>query len=125
MLRFKLNYFLLAAGLFISEVYIAMFVQNRFIRYFFGDVLVVILMYMSIRSILKTSIYKTTIAVLLLAYAIEIFQYFKGIEVLGIEDHLWARLILGTTFTWNDILAYTLGGLIILLIEKYNQHATY
>ncbi len=54
---------------------------------------------------------------LLFSYAIEALQYFKIVEIVGLEKSKFARVIIGTSFSWVDILAYTLGIVFVLLIE--------
>ncbi len=118
LLNFKKGYFLIAIILFLIELYIALYIKEPIIRHFFGDVLVVILIYTFIKSFFNFSVKSTAIGVLIFSYAIEIFQYFKGIELLGLQDNYLARLIIGTTFTWSDLIAYVLGYVLILFFEK-------
>ena len=101
--------------LFLVEVFIALFVHDNFIRPFFGDVLVVILIYCFIKSFINSPVVVTAVAVLLFAYAIEVLQYFNIIKVLGLQNSAIARILIGTSFEWTDLLAYALGiGLVIL-----------
>jgi len=118
MFQFNFRYFLAFILLFSSEVCIIIFSKNHFIRYFFGDVLVVALLYCFIRSFIKNSIYKTVIAVLAFSFLIETLQYFNFIHLLGLQKSTLAKLILGTTFSWSDIFAYILGALLIVVFEK-------
>lgn len=60
---------------------------------------------------------KTAIAVLLFSYVIEILQYFHILNVLRLENSRFASVVLGTSFEWTDILAYTLGILFVVIIE--------
>ena len=78
----------------------------------------VILMYTFIKSIFKLSVKSTVLGVLIFSYLIEIFQYFNGIELLGLQDNYLARLVIGTTFTWSDLVAYLMGGALIIIFEK-------
>jgi len=118
MFQFNSRYFLTFLLLFSSEVCIAVFSKNHFIRYFIGDVLVVALLYCFIRSFIENSIYKTIIAVLAFSFLIEALQYINFIEYIGLKKYQLAKLILGTTFSWGDMLAYTIGALFILISEK-------
>ena len=74
MLKFERKYFFSAMILFLVEVFIALFVHDNFIRPFFGDVLVVILIYCFIKSFINSPVVVTAVAVLLFAYAIEVLQ---------------------------------------------------
>ena len=51
---------------------------------------------------------------------IEILQYYKIVEVFDLQDVKLAKVIIGTAFSWLDMLAYTLGIAFVLVIEKYN-----
>jgi len=118
MLQFKKNYFLLTILLFIIEVCIALFIHDQFIRPYFGDVLVVILIYCFVKSFFNISVTKTAIGVLLFAFLIETLQYFLIVEKLNLQDSKLARTVIGTSFAWEDILAYIAGIIIVIVIEK-------
>lgn len=117
MLVFKSNYLLITSLLFITEVLIALLVHDKIVRPYFGDLLVVILLYCFIKSFLNWSIPQTCWLVLLFAYVIETLQYFNFVHHLGLANSKIANVILGTSFAWLDILAYTLGIVIVSGIE--------
>jgi hypothetical protein len=121
-LLFNKNYALLFLIFLLIEVAIAIYFKTGFIRYTLGDYLVVMLLYCGIKSFFKIKpIYATTI-VLCIAYCIEILQYFNLLQLLGLESNTIAKLILGSTFHFEDIIAYTLGILTILFVE--HKHKT-
>jgi hypothetical protein len=117
LLHFQLKYFLLTLVLFIMEVIIGLYFHDAIIRPYFGDFLVVILMYCFVKSFVNTPVIRTAFYVLLYAYAVEISQYFHFINILGLGRSKIAVLILGTYFSWTDMLMYTLGILLVILIE--------
>ncbi|HEY1060190.1 MAG TPA: DUF2809 domain-containing protein [Daejeonella sp.] len=118
MYRFHKGYFGLTAGLFLTEVLIAMYVHDDFIRPYFGDFLVVILMYCFIRTFANLDVKLTVIAVLMFSYLIEVLQYLNFVEIIGLGNSELARTLIGTSFAWMDIAAYTTGSLAILWLEK-------
>ncbi len=118
MYRFHKGYFGLTAGLFLTEILIAMYVRDDFIRPYFGDFLVVILMYGFIRTFVNLDVKLTVIAVLLFSYLIEVLQYLNFVEIIGLGNSELARTLIGTSFAWMDIVAYTTGSLAILWLEK-------
>jgi len=120
MFQFNYKYFIISVLLLIIEVSIALLNPNNFIRYFLGDVIVVVLIYTFIRAILNSNKKITALVVLIFSISIEIFQYFNGIELLGLENYTLASLIIGTTFSWTDLLAYSIGFGIIINTEKIN-----
>lgn len=103
--------------LLLLEVIIAK-TANGFIRHTFGDFLVVILLYYFVKSFLEITSVKLIIYVLLFSYTIEILQSFKFVKLLGMEDNRLANIIIGNTFSYGDLLAYTLGGISVYFIEK-------
>lgn len=116
--RFNKIYFGLTVLLFAIEVLIALYVHDAIIRPYIGDLLVVILIYTFIRSILNTPVLPTVIGVLLFAYLVEFLQYCQLINILGLQDSKIASIIIGVSFEWIDMLAYTAGAALILVGES-------
>ena len=119
MLKFNRRYFGLAVLIFAIEVLIALFVDDNFVRPYFGDVLVVILLYCLLKSFLFLPVFTPAMLVLLFSFAIEFLQYVRIIEKLGLENSTIARTVIGTSFVWMDLLAYMGGIAIVLVVEKY------
>lgn len=118
MLKFNIRYLILTLLFFLTEVLIALFVSDNFIRPYFGDVLVVILMYCFVRSFMDVPVLETVIAVLLFAFLIEFFQYLNMVEILGWQKSRLAKTVLGHSFSWADVVAYITGAVAILVVEK-------
>jgi Protein of unknown function (DUF2809) len=118
MITFNKNYFTLTILLFITEVLIALYVRDAFIRPYLGDVLIVILLYCFIKSFLNLSDFAVALRVLTFAFAIELLQYVNMVEVLELQNSGLARIVLGTSFSWLDLLAYTVGIVIVLVVEQ-------
>ncbi len=119
MFIFNKKYFLFFILLFITEVLIALYVNDKFIRPYLGDVLVVILIYCFIKSFIKIKPLTAAITTLLLAYTIEFAQYFNIVERLNLSHSKLARTVIGIGFDVIDLVAYTSGIIITLLIEKF------
>jgi hypothetical protein len=119
LITFKLRYFLFAVLLFITEVLIALYVNDRIIRPYIGDVLVVILIYCAVKTFLHIPVFKAAICVWIFALLVETLQYFNFVSLLGLKHNKLANVVLGNYFAWMDIAAYTVGLLIILLAEKH------
>ncbi len=119
MFTFNKNYFIIAALIFIIEVLIALFVRDNFVRPYLGDTLVVILIYCFIRSFLILPVLTLAIFVLVFSFTIELLQYFNIVERLGLEKSEIVRTVIGTSFAWIDVLAYTVGFAIVVIVEKY------
>ena len=117
MFTFNLRFFLLTILFFIIEVLIALYVRDNFVRPYVGDYLVVMLIYCAVRTIIKANPVKMAIGVLLFAYLVEVLQYLRIVDRLGLSDNTLAKTVIGYGFEWADMLAYTLGVLTIVLIE--------
>lgn len=61
---------------------------------------------------------KTAIGVLIFSYFVEMLQYFNVVNVLGLQNSKVARVIIGTSFAWQDILAYTTGIIAVIVVEN-------
>ena len=116
-LHFNLKYFIASIVLFLVELTIAILHFNAFIRGFLGDVLIILLMYSFLKIFIKNNILKTAIFVLAFAYFVEFLQFFRLAELFHIKSKI-LLIIVGSVFDLWDLVAYTLGFLFILLIEK-------
>ena len=96
MWHFNKIYFRLTVILFLIEVAIALFIKDRFIRPYLGDVLVVILIYCFVKSLVKISVHKAAVLVLLFAFCIEILQYINIVEKLKLQHNTVAKTVFGT-----------------------------
>lgn len=104
------------------EVFIALFVHDKFVRPYVGDMLVVVLIYFAVRIVIPQGCRFLPLYVFLFAFLVEVLQYFHLVEVLGVENNRFLRTILGATFDVKDIICYAVGGLVVMLyeyIEKY------
>ena len=119
-LQFNKNYLVLAHSLLLIELAIAFIIKTGFIRYTFGDYLVVILLYAIIRGFTNLSVRASALVVLFIAYGIELLQLTPFLTYFNLQDSFTAKLILGSTFHAGDLIAYTLGIITVLLIEHYN-----
>ncbi len=112
------HYLLVTILLFFIEVAIALYIKDSFIRPYFGDFLVVILLYCFLKSFLNLKILTSAIIVFTFSVIIEFLQYLNIIETLGLQNSSLAKTIIGTSFSWLDILTYFLGITFVLFFEK-------
>jgi hypothetical protein len=118
-MKFKPTYFLLAISLFIIEAAIAVYMDDAFVRPYFGDLLVVILIYCAIKTFFDLPRIKTAIAVFIFACFIELSQYFHLVQLLGWGSSTTATTVMGTFFSFVDIIMYALGTLVTIGAETY------
>jgi hypothetical protein len=115
-LKLRLTYFLLIiltiiTGL-LSRHYSA-------IPLFIGDVLWALMVYFIMRFLfIRAGIKTVTIYSLLFCYAIEFSQIYKAPWIDNLRHTLFGRLVLGDTFLWGDLLSYTCGIIIGILVDR-------
>lgn len=112
----RLIYGMVAFLLFLSEVLIALYCKPGFIRSYFGDVLVTVLLCALARVVFTKSLWVSPI-VLAFSVLVEWMQYLHLATLLGVEDTVLG-IIIGTTFSWLDILCY-LSGCVIFSSSEY------
>ncbi len=117
-IAFNSFYFTAAVILFIIEVIIALYVNDSIIRPYFGDVLVVILLYCFIKSFINAPVFATAVGVLLFSFIIETLQYFNFVALIGLERSTFANIVIGNYFAWADLFAYIVGIVIVLICEQ-------
>lgn len=102
---------------FCIEVIIALF-GHGFIRAFFGDFLVVIMLYYFMASFINIKSNYLALIVLLIAYFVEFLQFIDILSMVNYQKNTFVNTILGTTYHNMDMLAYTLGIATVILLEN-------
>lgn len=116
--RLRMGYGLAALLLFVIEVLIALFIRDRFIRPYGGDILVTLLICCVIRVILPRG-YRLPIGggVLLFAVLVEVGQYFGLVYRLGLGHIEFFRILIGTGFSWWDMVCYAAGCILFVAVD--------
>ena len=115
----RITYSVLALVLLATEIFIAVAIPaTSFIRHSLGDLLVVILVYFTIKAIINFDAKKLAIGSCLFAFAIEFAQYFHVLDYFNISNR-FIRIILGTSFSVEDLLMYLLGSIAVYLIDTH------
>lgn len=121
-LKFSYAYLLATLAVLLLEIIIALYVRDPFIRPYVGDTLAVILVYCFFKIGIRSHKLSLTILALCIAFCIEGLQATNFIEMIGLEDNAFAKVILGTSFSWGDMLAYIAGALLIFIFEFRKPH---
>lgn len=121
MKNIKVKYLIISCVILILEITIALFVNDQFIRPIFGDYLASILVFYLLATFLKKDLNKIALLSLLISYIIEFLQYIHILELLNLDKIKILNILLGNSFSWTDMLAYTLGILTIVLIHNYKK----
>ena len=102
----------------IIEILIALFVNDCFIRPYGGDILVTVLICCFVRIFFTKGIRFLPLYVFLFAAAVEVAQYFDFVSILHLNDITFFRILLGTSFSFIDIICYGVGCFIFFISEK-------
>ena len=90
-----------------------------FIPLFIGDILWATMVYFICRFLFIDKEAKFVVLVsLLFCYGIEFSQLYKAPWIDNLRHTLFGRLVLGDTFLWSDLLCYTVGVAIGVVIEN-------
>lgn len=101
-----------------AEVIIALFVRDKFIRPYGGDILVTVLLCCFVRVFFPKKIKLIPLWVFLFAVFVEAMQYINIVDLLGLGNIAFFRVLIGTSFSFGDIVCYGIGCLLFLLAEK-------
>lgn len=112
-------YLLVTICLLFIEIAIALFVKDKIIRPYIGDLLVVILIYAFVKIWISNREILVAICVFVFACFIEFLQYFHIVEVLGLGDNKVATVIIGSKFNTLDIVMYLMGTIAVIVTEKF------
>lgn len=115
--RLHAGYAAIAAALFIIEVCIALFVRDSFVRPVLGDVLAVMLVYCMVLAVIDLRPVAAALFAFAVGIVVELMQYADALSLLGLQNNPVARIVLGTTFSWGDIVAYWVGAVICVAAE--------
>jgi Protein of unknown function (DUF2809) len=119
--RFDRRSFLIFLLVLILEIIIGTFFHDRFVRYFLGDVLIVVLICYFLRSWWAIRLRVLLLGTLAFAFLVELAQYVDLIGRLGWQHSEFTRLTIGSTFDWMDLVAYTIGTGLSLIIAKVRR----
>lgn len=103
--------------LFFVEVLIALFVHDRFVRPYVGDMLVVVVVYAFVRIFIPEKCKLLPLYVFVFAAGVEVLQLFHIVEVLGMENNPFLRTLIGSVFDFKDVLCYGIGCIVLGIYE--------
>ena len=118
MLNKKRNvYMILFLVLFAIEVYIALYVRDDFVRPYFGDVLVTLLIGCLVRVFIPEKIKALPIYVFIFAVFVELAQLIDVVGILGVGDNKILSVLVGRSFSFIDIVCYLAGCLLLYTLD--------
>ncbi len=101
----------------ICVIIVVFFSQNHIIRGFVGDVVIIFLLYFLAKVFSDASPLKLSFFILLSAFIVELMQYFRIIEILGLEQSKIAQIVIGSVFDPLDLLAYMAGAILVYFLD--------
>lgn len=114
----RLVYLLTTIILLITEVLIALYVHDDFIRPYVGDALVVIVLYTFVRILIPEKGRLLPLFIFIFAVVVEILQGIHIVNILGVADNRFLRTLIGDSFDIKDILCYGVGCILLWLYES-------
>jgi len=113
----RIRYVMAFIMLLLIEVMIALFIHDRFIRPYIGDVLVVIVLYCFVRIFVQKRMRLLSMYIFVFAVIVELLQFLNIVGLLGLSRNTFANTVVGTSFDWKDIICYAVGCIIIEIVE--------
>ena len=104
-----------------TELVIALFVRDSFVRPYVGDVLVTVLLCSLCRIVVPNKMKALPVFVFIFATLVELMQYFDIVKLLGLEGNRLISTLVGRTFSFADIVCYAIGCLLFYGIERIIQ----
>ena len=103
--------------LLVLEVLIALFVHDKLIRPYIGDVIVVMVLYVAVRMVKPEGFKFLPLYIFLFATLVEYSQFFKLTELLNVKNNAFLRVLIGSVFDVKDILSYGIGCILLGIYE--------
>ena len=89
------------------------------IPFFVGDTLWATMIFFIVRFILVTDSWKKVAVIsLLICFAVEVSQLYQAHWINSVRRTLPGRLILGQGFLWTDLVAYTVGICVGVMVDR-------
>ena len=110
----RLPYIIAFAVILILEILIGLYVRDSFIRPYGGDILVTALLCCLSRAVLPKL--SPALPVFIFAAFVEFTQWLGLAKLLGVEGTL-IGVIIGSSFSWLDVVCYGVGCLAFAAVE--------
>ncbi len=119
--RLRITYIIFFLVILITEICIALFIHDDFIRPYVGDVLVTVLICSFLRIFIPEGVRLLPAYVFIFSAVVEIAQYFDIVKILGLQDNRILSTLIGRTFSLLDLLCYAVGCILFFCISVLVQ----
>lgn len=113
----RIIYTTITVLLLLIEVLIALYIHDSIIRPYIGDVLVVIVIYTFIRVFIPDKYPWLPAYIFLFAAGVEVLQLFSIVDLLGLGENRFFRILIGSVFDFKDVICYAVGCLLLGIYE--------
>lgn len=121
--KMRIKYLIGFLVLLIIEVLIALYIHDDFIRPYIGDVLVVMVLFCFVGIFIPNGVKLMPLYIFIFAAGVEVLQYFRLVEVLGLENNRFLRILIGSVFDVKDIICYGVGCAVIAAVTGIYRKA--
>lgn len=118
----RIKYALCFCFLLITEVCIALFVRDAFVRPYVGDMLVTVLICAFARIFIPRGVKFLPLYVFIFSALVEALQYFDIVKLLGLEGSRFLSVLIGRTFSAADLACYAIGSALFFAVEYLFNH---
>lgn len=115
----RIIYGVITVVLIAVEVLIALYVHDKFVRPYLGDVIVVVVIYTLVRTIIPDRCRLLPLLVFIFATGVELLQIVNLPKVFGFEDSRLLSTLVGSVFDVKDIICYAVGCALLGALELY------
>lgn len=115
--KLRKSYAVLFCVILFAEIYIALFINDSFVRPYVGDMLVTVLICCFCRVIIPKGVRALPVYVFILAAVVETGQYFDVVKLLGLDGNKFFSVVFGRTFSVYDLICYAIGCLSFFAID--------
>lgn len=99
------------------EVFIALYIHDKFIRPYIGDVIVVVVVYTFVRIFIPEKVRMLPLYVFIFAAGVEVLQLFHIVDILGLGSNRFMRILIGSVFDMADVICYGIGCVMLGIYE--------
>ncbi len=117
--KLRIIYGILFLVILATEVFIALYIRDDFIRPYVGDMLVTVLICCFVRLFIPEKFRFVPLFVFLFSALVETGQYFDFVKLLGLDNNVLVSTLLGRTFSVADIICYGIGCAIFTLLDYF------